>query len=304
MVSFLQERSFRFKHENTFSSPRFLTAGVPQGSVLSPLLYIAYTNDIPIPQNGVELALFADDTALYTKSRNPQVALTRIQTSITELGNWFRKWRIEVNPEKSSAVYFSHRKRIPHGTRPLRMLGTTVPYQRTVKYLGVTLDSWLTFTPHINQITRTARFYLGRLNGMIGRHSKMSLRNKRTLYKVCIRPVLSYASPVFAHTSQLNIHRLQVIQNLFCRRATNALWTIRNEDLHRDLGLPTIQQHFKKLSESFFQIAEEHSNHLIREAAAYSPPAQTRLSVRRPKNVLSDDPNPLSSKLNRLLEAQ
>lgn len=61
---YLSHRSFRFRYEGTLSSPRPIRAGVPQGSVLAPMLYTAYTNDISIPSE-VKLALFADDTALY-----------------------------------------------------------------------------------------------------------------------------------------------------------------------------------------------------------------------------------------------
>ncbi|GBP92119.1 Probable RNA-directed DNA polymerase from transposon BS [Eumeta japonica] len=68
--NFLSNRYFTFRHERTHSTRRLIRAGVPQGSALSPLLYSAYTNDIPRPTSGVQLALFADDTALYYKSKN------------------------------------------------------------------------------------------------------------------------------------------------------------------------------------------------------------------------------------------
>ncbi|GBP63919.1 RNA-directed DNA polymerase from mobile element jockey [Eumeta japonica] len=66
----------------------------------------------------------------------------------------------------------------------------------------------------------------------------MSLRNKCTLYKVCIRPVMTYAAPVFAHANPKALYQLQVLQNNFCRRASGAPWYVRNDILHRDLELP------------------------------------------------------------------
>ncbi|GBP87163.1 Probable RNA-directed DNA polymerase from transposon BS [Eumeta japonica] len=65
---YLSNRHFSFRLDNTYSSMRPIRAGVPQGSTLSPLLYSAYVNDIPRPSTGVQLALFADDTALYLRS--------------------------------------------------------------------------------------------------------------------------------------------------------------------------------------------------------------------------------------------
>ncbi|GBP57220.1 Probable RNA-directed DNA polymerase from transposon BS [Eumeta japonica] len=143
----------------------------------SPLLYSAYTNDVPRPSSsGVQLALFADDTALFYGSRNRSTdSLSSLQRAIDELGQWFRKWRIEVNPDKSAAIQFKY---------------------------GVTLDKNLHFRDHIERVRNTALFYKARLGAVLGRKSKLSRRNKRTIYKMCIRTVMTYASPVFAHAAR------------------------------------------------------------------------------------------------------
>ncbi|GBP25676.1 hypothetical protein EVAR_12153_1 [Eumeta japonica] len=91
-----------------------------------------------------------------------------LQRAIDELGQWFRKWRIEVNPDKSAAIQFKY---------------------------GVTLDKNLHFRDHIERVRNTALFYKARLGTMLGRKSKLSRRNKRTIYKMCIRTVMTYASP-------------------------------------------------------------------------------------------------------------
>ncbi|GBP97050.1 Probable RNA-directed DNA polymerase from transposon BS [Eumeta japonica] len=86
--NYLNNRNFTFRHENTYSTKRILKAGVPQGSTLSPLLYSAYVNDIPRPSNGVQLALFADDTALYLRGNNYRDTTPRLQRAIDELTRW------------------------------------------------------------------------------------------------------------------------------------------------------------------------------------------------------------------------
>ncbi|GBP58953.1 Probable RNA-directed DNA polymerase from transposon BS [Eumeta japonica] len=91
------------KLDNTYSSMRPLRAGLSQGSTLSPLLYSAYVNDIPRPSTGVQLALLADDTALYLRSNSIGNILPRLQRAIDELTQWLRLWRIEVNPDKRAA---------------------------------------------------------------------------------------------------------------------------------------------------------------------------------------------------------
>ncbi|GBP85603.1 hypothetical protein EVAR_67715_1 [Eumeta japonica] len=93
------------------------------------------------------------------------------------------------------------------------MLDGNIPWQRNYIYLGVTLDKNLHFRDHIERVRNTALFYKARLGAMLGRKSKLSRRNKRTIYKMCIRTVMTYASLVFAP---------KAIQNKFCRAATDA----------------------------------------------------------------------------------
>ncbi|GBP67634.1 Probable RNA-directed DNA polymerase from transposon BS [Eumeta japonica] len=219
--NFLSNRYFTFRHERTHSTRRLIRAGVPQGSALSPLLYSAYTNDIPRPSSGVQLALFADDTALFYKSRNRSTLSTflRLQRAIDELGQWFRLWRIEVNPEKSAAIQF--------------------------------------------------------------------------------KTVMRYASPVFAHATPKALHRLQVIQNKFCRAATDAHWCVRNSILHRDLELPTLSKYMKDASKRLFDIAGSHPNALLRAAVDYQPPPPTHF-IRRPRNVLFNPPDALTAAVDSL----
>ncbi|GBP53751.1 Probable RNA-directed DNA polymerase from transposon BS [Eumeta japonica] len=152
--NFLSNRYFTFRHERTHSTRRLIRAGVPQGSALSPLLYSAYTNDIPRPTSGVQLALFADDTALFFRSRTRRSIFRHLPKAIDELGQWFRKWRIEVNPDKSAAIQFKYSKNRSHlvvdrNTPNLKMLNARIPWQRFYKYLGVTLDKNLHFREHI-----------------------------------------------------------------------------------------------------------------------------------------------------------
>ncbi|GBP73430.1 RNA-directed DNA polymerase from mobile element jockey [Eumeta japonica] len=148
-------------------------------------------------------------------------------------GSMVSNLRIEVNAEKSAAISFLYRVGrspivVARGTPPLRINNAPIPWQHTYKYLGITLDRNLHFRDHIKRVRKTAIFYQSRLKGMLGRNSKLSLRNKRTLYLMCIRTVLTYASPVFAHAAP-NRLKLQVLQNKFCRTATDAHWCVKTQ---------------------------------------------------------------------------
>ncbi|CAH2097930.1 unnamed protein product [Euphydryas editha] len=270
---YLSNRTFRYRVEGTLSSPRTLRAGVPQGSCLSPLLYSLYTNDIPIKfaeRKSVKMALYADDTALFTSSDRPDLISSRLQSVTDALGDWFRTWRIEINPDKSTAVFFT--KVLNYRGRPdeITLYGTPIKWSDQVTYLGVTLDRRLTFRKHIIRVRNKAAFVLSRLHYMINSKSKMSLRNKTTLYKTCVRPVLTYGCPVFARCEPGLLQKLQVIQNRFLRKATASPWYIRNIDLHRDFEIDSIAKHIKSIAANYFEKARNHPNPLIAQSCVYN----------------------------------
>lgn len=264
---YLSNRSFRYRIDGALSSPHPIKAGVPQGSVLAPLLFSLYTSDIPTMKGKTKLALFADDTALYRTGRSPSAITRDLQSAADALGAWFRKWRIEVNPDKSAAIVFSR-----HGTkhplfRPIRMLGSQIPWELTTKYLGVTLDKNLTFRPHIKRVRKHATYVLSRLHYLVNARSKLSLKYKVRLYTACIRPIMTYASVVFAHVPGHRLQTLQALQNRFMRGAAGAPWFMRNDQLHVDFKLPTIRQYMKQASVRYFDSAPRHPNPLVVSAA-------------------------------------
>lgn len=292
---FLRDRSFRYRIEGERSSPHPIRAGVPQGSALSPLLFSLYTSDIPRSFHpSVQFALFADDTAIYCSGWNRSHIRSRLQKALTDIGAWFRRWRISVNPDKSAAMYFSDYKRGPPA-RPLTLFDRPIPWVKSTKYLGVTLDDRLTFGDHVRRVRNKAAFVLGRLHPLLCKNSKMSLRNKVTLYKTCIRPIMTYASVAFAHASPLHTSSLQVLQNRFIRKAVGARWFQRNTDLHCDLELPSILQFMKDASRRFFDAAPHHPNPLVVEASNYSTDTtDVAPRRRRPRNFLDDPDDPIA----------
>ncbi|GBP40233.1 RNA-directed DNA polymerase from mobile element jockey [Eumeta japonica] len=254
----------------------------------------------------VQLALFADNATLFLHSASFNHIIPRLQRAIDELTQWFQLWRIEVNSEKPAAIYFdySNIKRtlaVPYNAPIFRLSNAPIPWQHNYKYLGITLDKHLHFRDHIQRVREVAIFYMSRLNGMIDGKSKMSLRNKRTLYTVCIRPTMTCACPVFAHAAPTALQDLQVIEINFCRRATGAQWYVKNFVIHRDLELPTLSKYMKEPSERFFSIAINHPNSLISVAASYeAPPANHFL---RPLNALLNLPDDLTAEVEELNKA-
>ncbi|GBP65913.1 Probable RNA-directed DNA polymerase from transposon BS [Eumeta japonica] len=165
--NYLSNRLFTFRHKNTYSTKRTLKAGVPQGSTLSPLLYSAYVNDISQPSIGVQLAFFADDTALYLRGNSFRDITPRLQRAIDELTRWLRLWRIKVNLDKSAAIRFNYSKHkkftVPYNALTLCIDNAPIPWQHNYNFLGVTLDKHLHLRDHVARVSKLTKFYQSRL---------------------------------------------------------------------------------------------------------------------------------------------
>ncbi|GFY16043.1 RNA-directed DNA polymerase from mobile element jockey [Trichonephila clavipes] len=103
--SYLSDRTFQVKILATLSRIGTVSAGSPQGSILSPLLYNIYTHDFPTTPT-VDVCLFADDAAIIAQACNPDMVRRYLQQYLKKLQSWLRKWRIKINVGKSQAIIF------------------------------------------------------------------------------------------------------------------------------------------------------------------------------------------------------
>jgi hypothetical protein len=134
IASFLSNRKFKVSVEGELSSPRKIAAGVPQGSVLTPVLYSLYINDAPAAP-GTQLALFADDTCtrIYATEKHERRVLNKLQRGLTAVGSWCKDWNIKINEGKTQAIYFSRSRRNPE--HELQLNGRNIPFVNSAKYL-------------------------------------------------------------------------------------------------------------------------------------------------------------------------
>jgi hypothetical protein len=108
LQSYITERYFRIKQEDAYSDLRQIQAGIPQGSVLGPTLYLLYTSDLPKLEQDL-VATFADDTAIMVIGDTNSESTEKLQIAITEVQRWARKWRIKLNDTKSVHVDFTNK---------------------------------------------------------------------------------------------------------------------------------------------------------------------------------------------------
>ena len=150
--NFIKDRKIQVKIENEKSEYLIPFNGVPQGSSLSPLLFLIYVADIPKAGKNVNTSQFADDIAIWTSITQPEKTNKNLQENLIKLKDWCNKWRIGLNAGKTKLLIFSNRKH--NETLNLQVNGVkiiVIEYGE-VKFLGVTLDSALTLKRHMEII--------------------------------------------------------------------------------------------------------------------------------------------------------
>ena len=156
--SYLRDRTFETSLQTAMTSRRGMRAGVAQGGLISPVLFSLYVNDMPPPLYHVELALYADDTAIITTSRKPTLLVSYLESYLNDLQRWMSEWRIAINVSMSTAIIFARAGRRFIQPRPVSLFGEPIEWVDTTRYLGVTLNIRLTWLPHIDQVRmRTAQ---------------------------------------------------------------------------------------------------------------------------------------------------
>jgi len=173
--------------------------GVPQGSVIAPMLFNIYISDQPTSPHTLVVD-FADDKTILTTSSDPVLASSYIQDHLNTLESWYKTWGVKMNEAKSIHGTFTLR----HGICPTLFLNNQLllPAQY-VRYLGILIDRRLTWKPHIISKTRTlnARF---RLLRPLLTSTHMKLSNKLLLYKLLLRPIWTYRIQLWGASKDFN----------------------------------------------------------------------------------------------------
>lgn len=256
LKSYLHERWFFVNINDENSAFGQINSGIPQGSVMGPVLYTIFSSDMPT-MNGLTIATYADDTAILASYESPNVASEVLQNELNLIQNWLQKWNIKVNTEKSIHVTFTLRS----GNCPeVTLNGTSIPTSNNVKYLGLYLDRRLTWRKHIEKKREHLNIKTKKMFWLLGPKSQLSLENKIILYKTILKPVWTYGLQLWGTTSNSNIEILQRYQSKTLRLITDAPWFIKNTNIHSDLRIPTIKEEIKNFSERYLERLSNHSN--------------------------------------------
>ena len=244
--AFLSQRKVYVKLNGFQSSSFSPSAGVPQGSVIAPILFIAYVAGVPdLP---CKISQFADDFALYGRSRYPQILEKRMQESLDRLGTWCKEQKIRINAGKTKFIVFKNRKnRKCH--IDLRIDDEQLEEAREVRFLGLTYQSNMCWDSHCNQLAKRASQRASQLYKL--RMLGVPAKNLIQVYSMWIRPLFTYANAAWITASNKCIEKLQKVQNRALRTCLGQNMSCRIGLLHATSNLPLVRDQQLKLARNY-----------------------------------------------------
>ena len=231
--SYLRDRKQRVKFRNAISSEKTINIGVPQGSILGPLLFLIYFQDICMASDIGREILFADDATVYESGYNVFHIINSLNEKLFAISQWLLANRLSANAIKSDGMIFA-KNNIYYPLPPLKLYGSPIAYNHMVKFLGVFIDAKLTWNFHIFSIQKK----LSRASGVL-----YTLRNKipryiaRTIYFCIAYPYLTYCNIVWGSCYQTNLKKIITGQKRLIRIIMKCNRTTHSDPLFKKLKL-------------------------------------------------------------------
>ena len=215
ITAFLTNRTQRVLLDGSSSDPVPVSSGVPQGTVLGPLLFLLYINDLPLSTPNSTTRLFADDSLLYRRIKTIDDCRL-LQHDLDALEQWEHTWQMSFRPDKCKLLRFTR----SHSPIPFNytLHHHTLPSVPSCKYLGVHLSTSLRFNTHIDHITSKAN----RTLGFLRRNLHNCTRDiKHLAFNTLVRPTLEYCAAAWDPYTQTNINKLEQINTKAARFITH-----------------------------------------------------------------------------------
>ena len=253
--SYLENRMQRVVVEGQSSEWEKVGSGVPQGSVLGPLLFLIYINDLTDELESCPF-IFADDTALFEVVDDPMDSGQLLNDDLTKISWWSDRWLVTMNPSKTRSMTFSNkRERLSHPV--LSMGGCDIEEVDIYTHLGLTLQNNMSWNSHIFSIYEKAS---KRLNLLKSLRFKIDRSTLVCLYKSLIRPIMEYGDLIWDNCSAGNSELLESVQYESAKVVTGAIAGTSSRRLRDELAWEelSVRRKIHKLCH-FYKIVNKHT---------------------------------------------
>ena len=216
--NYLTNRTYQVRVGKKLSGTFHSTGGLPQGSILSPLLFNIMLSDIPTCPS-VSTSLYADDCAIWTSGSNVKLLINKMQKHLNSLESWLKDWGFKLSENKTVPVLFTKSKK--KYDINLKINEKITPFQNSYRFLGMIFDQNLNWNLHINNIIERCKRKINLLKCLAGSHWGNSSKSLLIFYRAYIRPLLDYGCEAYdsatdskkkSHSIQYNIKRYAYVQ--------------------------------------------------------------------------------------------
>lgn len=233
-TSYLKDRKHFIQYKSQSSPINLIQTGVPQGSVLGPLLFIIYTNDLPhclSNTNSTKCILFADDTTIYETSTDLNRLYNSMNDNLNTLADWFRANKLSLNVSKTIYMIFGNSQIVLNNEPPVLKLGPEIIKRvETTKFLGLHIDDKLKWTKHLKHIKSKLSSSLFAI-----RSAKHILNSKqlKTIYSAMFHPYLEYGAILWGSARQTVLRPIELMQKKALRLITNSQYNTHTDPLFK-----------------------------------------------------------------------
>ena len=236
--SYLTDRKQVVKLRETVSDKLDNRLGVPQGSILGPLIFILYINDIPNCLKYCHAKLFADDALVFNISDTIEEATAKINHDLDLIYTKLCQNKLKLNVTKTKVMIITNKK-IDRSNINIYINGTRLDIENEIKYLGVVIDDKLNFEKNINNVCKKVGQKVNVMNRL---RNELNFNQKLTLYKAIIEPHFNYCASILFISNVTDLNRLQILQNKCLRQILRANNYTESQFMLRELNLMSVVQ--------------------------------------------------------------